>query len=57
MGVKTKGVKCGVVEWMKHDTLRQYGYVMSMPKGEFVKRVYKSNRKVEGGWKTTRKKD
>ncbi len=34
-------VKCGVVEWVKRNTLKCFGHVERMRSGEFVK-VYES---------------
>ncbi len=39
MGVTAKGVNCGVVEWVKHGSLRQFGHVMRMNENKCVKRV------------------
>ncbi len=36
------GVKCGVVEWVKRNTLRWFGCTERMDSEEFVKKVYVS---------------
>ncbi len=46
MGVCTSGVKCGVVEWVKRNTLRWFGHVERMNSGEFVEKVCVSE--IEG---------
>ena len=35
-----KGVQCGVVEWVKRNTLRWFGHIEIMKSEEFVKKVY-----------------
>ncbi len=40
MGTHASGVKCGVVEWMKRNTLRLFGPTERMGREEFVKKVY-----------------
>ncbi len=42
MGACVSGVKCGVVEWVKRNTLRWFGHVERMNSEEFVKKVYVS---------------
>ncbi len=42
MSEKKEGIKCGVVEWMKRNTLRWYGHVRRMEEDRLVKRVYDS---------------
>jgi len=37
MGTTTKGIDCGVVEWVKRGTLRWFGHVVRMNENEFVK--------------------
>ncbi len=39
-------VECGVVEWVKRNTLRWFGHIERMKNEEFVKRVYLGS--VEG---------
>ncbi len=46
VGAYADGVKCGVVEWMKRNTLRWCDHVERMSSEEFVKKVYMSE--VEG---------
>ena len=41
-GLHAKGVKCGVVEWMKTNTIRWFGYMGRKKSEEFVKKVYES---------------
>lgn len=41
------GVDFGVVEWVKHGTLRCYGHVVGVNEDNFVKRSYES--RIEGG--------
>ncbi len=40
MGSQVNGVNCGVVEWVKRNTLRWFGHVERMGIEEFVKKVY-----------------
>ncbi len=40
------GMDCGVVEWVKRNTLRWYGHVMRMNEYAFTKRVYE--RTIDG---------
>ncbi len=40
------GVGCGVVEWVKRNTLRWFGHIEWMENEEFVKKAYQS--RVEG---------
>ncbi len=42
MGACTSGVKCGVVEWVKRNTLRWFGQIERMKSEYFVKKVYVS---------------
>ncbi len=42
MGSRTNGVNCGVVEWMKRNTLRWFGHTERMGSEEFVKKGYMS---------------
>ncbi len=42
MGSRANGVNCGVVEWMKRNTLRWFGHIERMGSEEFVKKVYMS---------------
>ncbi len=42
MGACESGVKCGVVEWVKRNTLRWFGHTERMNSEEFVKKVYVS---------------
>ncbi len=42
MGSQANGVHCGVVEWVKRNTLRWFGHIERMGSGEFVKKVYMS---------------
>ena len=41
MESKGEGIKCGVVEWVKRNTLRWFGHVERMGEEELTKRVYK----------------
>ncbi len=36
------GVDCGIVEWVKRNTLRWFGHIERMRSEEFVKKVYMS---------------
>ncbi len=38
MGTHGSGVKCGVVEWVRRNTLRWFGHAERMKRDEFVKR-------------------
>ena len=38
MGTCTEGVKCGVMEWVKRNTLRWFGYMESIKNGHYVKK-------------------
>ncbi len=40
MGSHGNGVNCGVVEWVKRNTLRCFGHVERMGSEEFVRKVY-----------------
>ncbi len=42
MGSQANGVDCGVVEWVKRNTLRWFGLVERMGSEEFVKKMYRS---------------
>ncbi len=42
MGSQVRGVNCGVVEWVKRNTLRWFGHIERMGSEEFVKKVYVS---------------
>ncbi len=42
MGSQASGVNCGVVEWVKRNTLRSFGHIERMGSEEFVKKVYVS---------------
>ncbi len=44
MNTCANGVKCGVVAWVKRNTLNWFGHVERMGSGEFVK-VYESELK------------
>ncbi len=44
MGSQANEVNCGVVEWVKRNTLRWFGHIERMGSEEFVKRVYMSER-------------
>ena len=46
MSENERGVNCGVVEWVKRNTLRWFGHLERMEDGELTKRVYES--KIEG---------
>ena len=46
MRSKGEGIKCGVVEWVKRNSLRWFGHVERMKKEELTKRVY--NSEIEG---------
>ena len=46
MGSKGEGIKCGVVEWVKRNSLRWFGHVERMKKEDLAKRVY--NSEIEG---------
>ena len=37
------GVRCGVVEWVKRNSLRWYGHVRRMTEERLTKRVYQSS--------------
>ena len=39
-GPCANGVKCGVVEWVKRNTLRWFGHTERKNNEEFVKKVY-----------------
>ena len=41
-----KRMKCGVVKWVKRNTLRWFGHIERMKSDEFVKKVYVSE--IEG---------
>ena len=43
MGSCASGIKCGVVEWVKRNTLRWFGHMERMKSEEFVKKVYVSD--------------
>lgn len=40
IGTHANEVKCGVVEWVKRNTLRWFGHTKRIKSEEFVKRVY-----------------
>ncbi len=42
IGCHTNGVNCGLVEWMKRNTLRWFGHIGRMGSEEFVKKVHMS---------------
>ncbi len=42
MGNQANEVKCGVVEWVKRNTLRWFGHTERMGSEELVKKVYVS---------------
>ena len=42
MASKGEGMKCGVVEWVKRNTLRWFGHMERMDENEMTKRVYRS---------------
>ena len=46
MSEKGIGIDCGVVEWVKRNTLRWFGHLERMEKGEITRRVYESE--IEG---------
>ncbi len=39
MGSQANGVNCGVVEWLKRNTLRWFGHIERMGSEELVKKV------------------
>ena len=39
MSSTAEGVDCGVIEWVKHGTVRWYGYVMRINEDCFAKSV------------------
>ena len=43
MGSCASGINCGVVEWVKRNTLRWFGHMERMKSEEFVKKVYVSD--------------
>ncbi len=42
MGSHANGVKCGVVEWLKRNTLKWFGHIERMKSEELMKKVYVS---------------
>ncbi len=42
MGSQVNGVNCGVVEWVKRNTLRWFGHTERMGSQKFVKRMHMS---------------
>ncbi len=42
IGSRANGVNCGVVKWVKRNTLRWFGHIERMGSEEFVKKVYMS---------------
>ncbi len=46
MGASANGVKCGVVEWLKRNTVRWFGHTERMNGEEFVNKMYVSE--IEG---------
>ena len=42
MSERKEGMSCGVMEWMKRNTLRWYGHVNRLEEDRLVKRVYDS---------------
>ncbi len=42
MGNHANGVNCGVVEWVKRNTLKCFGYIERMRNEEFVRKVHVS---------------
>ncbi len=42
MGSRANGVNCGVMEWVKRNTLRWLGHIERMGSKEFVKKAYMS---------------
>ena len=42
MEEKAEGINCGVVEWVKRNTLRWYGHVRRMPEDRIAKKVFRS---------------
>ncbi len=42
MGSCANSMKCGVVEWVKRNTLKWFGHMKRMKSEEFVKKVYVS---------------
>ncbi len=47
MSACANGVNCGVAEWVKRNTLKWFGHVERIGRGEFVK-VYESQLEVKG---------
>ena len=46
MEIDGLGINCGIIEWVKRNTLRWFGHVERMQVGELAKRIYTSE--VEG---------
>ena len=46
MESRGEGIKCGVVEWVKRNSLRWFGHVERMQKEDLAKRLY--NSEIEG---------
>ncbi len=42
MGNQANGMSCGVVEWVKRNTLRWHGHIEKIGSQEFVKKMYMS---------------
>ena len=42
MGTRANGMKCGVVEWVKRNTLRSFGHMVRKKSKGYVKKVYLS---------------
>ena len=40
MGSQANGVNCGVVAWVKRNTLRWFRHIERMEDEEFVRKVY-----------------
>ena len=48
MGSQANGVNCGVVEWVKRNTLRWFGQTKRMGDEKFVKKVHRSELSLLG---------
>ncbi len=46
MGACASGVKCGVMKWVKRNTVRWFGHIVRMNTEDFAKKVYVSE--IEG---------
>ncbi len=47
MSSRGEGMSCGVVEMVKHTTLRRFGHLLRMDETELTKRIYRS--KIDAG--------